>query len=370
MKIRKKLIIYLLIAIFIIITINIFFAKPSNGMLKGNIVIWSEEKYYSYFTSIAKEFEENNKKVKVQVVKINKGNYLEKISNTDSKDLPNIVYLDFIELNKIKDKLNFKEENKEIIETYSKNFNESRLQEVIINKNYNAVPFTSNPIGLFLRSDILKTYGYKVEDINTWIELVSIGKDIYNKSNGEINIFSSKDRDNINLLITAQLVDLESKGYSEAEIKDTINEVYNNNFINDNNYICRIDSIDFYKDINMNEIDGAWECKNPPSFNIGENRFYDLGGENLVALKVDDNREAIKSFIAYSATHKELLSKELLNYNFVPSSLYSLRIKYDGKSTKTSEGSSPFLILSNIVERAPKIKNYNKFNYIIYDLYN
>lgn len=367
MKIRKKIIVYLLIIVFIIGGISVFISKSNTSPIKGDIVIWTNDKYFSYFNSISKEFEENNKRVNIEVVSIKEEDYLDKILNTEKKLLPDIVHLNFMELSHIKDKINFTENNKEIIETYSKNFNKSRLQEVEIDDNYYGVPFTSNPIGLFLRSDILIKFGYSIEDVSTWEQLLKIGGHIHDKSNGAISIFSSEDRDNINLLLTAELVDLQNKSYSNTEIIDNINSIYNNNFTDDNNYICRLSSLNFYKDINDSKIDGVWECKNPPTFNIGENRFYDIGGENLVALKID-NEQAVKSFISYSATNKELLSNELLNSNFVPSSLYSLKIKKLNKSIDNS-GNNPFLVLSNIVERAPEIANYELFKDIVYDIY-
>ncbi|MDU2158012.1 ABC transporter substrate-binding protein [Clostridium sp.] len=370
MKIRRKLSIYLIIIIFTVLLVNTLVTNTNDHIIKGNINIWVEDKYYSYFTSTAKEFEKNNKKVSIKVVSVKQEDYLYKILNTVPNELPSIVHLNFKELNSVIDKIEFTNENKQIIETYNKNFNNSRLEEVQIKDNYYAVPFTSNPIALYLRSDILKKFGYKAEDINSWERLIEIGKDIYTKSNGDINIFSSQDKENIRLLLAAQLVDYEEKSYENNQINDIINSIYNESFINDSNYICRIASIDFYKDLINNSIDGIWECKNPPSLNIGENKFYDIGGENLVALNIENNKEAIKSFISYASTNKELLSKEMLECNFVPSSLYSLRTKNINKEGTKVQGSIPFLILSNIVEKAPEIKSYDKFNEIIYNVYN
>ncbi|WP_291653900.1 ABC transporter substrate-binding protein [Clostridium sp.] len=370
MKIRRKLLIYLIIIIFTVLLVNTLVINTNDHTIKGDINIWVEDKYYSYFTSIAKEFEENNKRVSIKVVSVKQEEYLYKILNTSQDELPNIVHLDFNELNIIKNRINFTNENKEIIETYNKNFNNSRLEEVKIKDNYYAVPFTSNPIALYLRSDILKKFGYKIEDVNSWENLIEIGKDIYTKSNGEINIFSRKDKKNIELLLAAQLVDYKETSYEINKINEIINSIYNESFIDDNNYLCRISSIDFYKELIDENIAGVWECKNPPSFNIGENKFYDIGGENLVALNIENNKEAIKSFISYASTNKELLSKEMLECNFVPSSLYSLRTRNIKKEGTKVEGNSPFLILSNIVEKAPEIKNYNKFREIIYTLYN
>lgn len=375
MRIKRKNLNSLLIVISAVLVISIISSRPrtiniSGNGIKGNIIIWTEEKYYKYFFNIANEFQENNKKVKVEVVNIKKEEYLQKILSTNKEDLPNIVHLDFKELNEIKDKLYFVNENEKIIETYNKNFNKSRVQQIKINGNYDAVPFTSNPITLFLRSDTLNSYGYRVEDIKTWSQLINIGQDINNKSNGEINLFSSEDKDNINLIITAQLVDSLDKKYSKDKVEEEIEKIYSNNFTNDSNYICRITSLSFYKELNEGKINGLWECTNPPTFNVGENRFYDIGGENLVALKINNNGEAIKSFISYAANNKEELSKELINYNFIPSSLYSLKINNAGDiNNNIIQGNNPFLILINIVERAPEIKNYKEFEDVIYDIY-
>lgn len=372
MRIKSKRMLSLLAIFIIILFINLMLSKSNREVLKGDVVVWTDDRYYSYFIDIANEFEKSNKKVHINVVNICEEDYIDKIINSDYMDLPNIAHLNFVEINKLKDKIDFTEENAEIIETYKKNFNESRLEEVKINEDYYAVPFTSNPIALYLRDDILKEYGYEYEDINTWKQLINIGKEIKIKTDGEINIFSSEDNKNIALLILSQLVDDESKEYSKDDIINEFTNIYNEAYITyDNNYLCRFASINFYKEIVSENSQGNWECKNPPSLNIGENKLFDIGGENLVVLKSGKNEETIKEFIAYVATNKELLSKELLKYNFFPSSLYSLKIKYNEESSdvETEEKNSPLLILRNIVERAPGIKNYDKFKDIVFKLY-
>lgn len=373
MIIKRKRIFWALAVFVIIFLINLILSKANREALKGDIVVWTEDTYYSYFTKIADEFEKSNKKVHISVVNVSKEEYLNKIINSNYKDLPNIVQLNFAEINKVKEKIDFTEENKDIIETYKKNFNKSRLKEVEINEDYYAVPFTSNPIALYLREDILEDYGYGSEDINTWKQLIDIGKEIQTKTNGEITIFSNEDKKNIALLILSQLVDDESKEYSKEDIINEFKDIYNENYVtNDDNYLCRITSLDFYKEIVNTGVQYLWECKNPPSFNIGENKLFDLGGENLVALKVGRNEEAVKEFIAFAATNKELLSEELLEFNFFPSSLYSLKVKYNKESRsnlESDEENNPFLILTNIVERAPSIRNYDKFKEIVFELY-
>lgn len=372
MRIKRRRILSLLAVFIVIFFINLVLSKSSREALKGDIVVWTEGTYYSYFTKVANEFEKKNKKVHISVINISEEDYLDRIIHSNYRDLPNIVQLNLEEINKVKDKIDFTEENKDIIETYKKNFNKSRIKEVEINEDYYAVPFTSNPIALYLREDILKEYGYESEDINTWKQLINIGKEIETKTNGEIKIFSNKDKKNIALLILSQLVDDETKEYSKEDIISEFKNIYNEDYITDSdNYLCRVASLDFYKEMVNDGAQYLWECKNPPSFNIGENRLFDLGGENLVALKVEKNEEAIKEFIAFAATNKELLSEELLEYNFFPSSLYSLKVKYNKESRsnlENDEENNPFLILMNIVERVPSITNYDKFKEIVFEL--
>ncbi|MDV4149516.1 ABC transporter substrate-binding protein [Clostridium sp. AL.422] len=368
MRIRKKLVLIVLSVFFIIFSINLFFNKSNREELKGEIVIWTNDLYYTYFLEIANEFIQSNKKVDIEVVSIGKDDYLNRIMNTNEKSLPNIVQLDFMEIDMIKDKIDFIEENKYIIDTYNKNFNDSRLQQVEINENYYGVPFESKPIALYVRSDILSNYGFEVSQLNTWNDLLRVGSEIKSKTAGEINLFSVADKNNIELLVTAQLVDNKDTKYTKVSILEEISKIYNNEFVTeDSNYLFRIASIDFYKDITEGNIAGIWGCKNPPSYSVGENKFYDLGGKSLVALNVDKNREAIKAFIAFASTNKELLSEELLDNKFFPSSLYSLNIKQKESEIVNIEGSSPFLILSNIVERAPIIKDYDRLKEMLYN---
>ncbi len=370
MKIRKRIFFLFIIGLFIIFSINLLLSKSNRGDLKGDIVVWSEEKYYNYFLKIANEFKERNRKVNIKVVNIESEEYLDKVLNLNEKELPNIVQLNFMEIEKIKEKIDFLEENKNIIETYNKNFKDSRLQEVKIDGDYYAIPFESNPIALYVRSDILNKYGYEVSELNTWNDLIKVGTEIKTKSNGEFNIFSKEDKANIELLMSSQLVDSQDNVYTKADILKEINGIFNDEFVaEDNNYLYRISSLDFYRDIVEGNELGTWLCKNPPSYKIGENKLYDLGGKNLVAINVEKNREAIKEFIAFAATNKDLLSKELKDNKFFPSSLYSLNIKEKEVKKENIEGSSPFLILDNIVERAPSIRNYDKLKEILYENY-
>lgn len=366
MRNRKKSII-LLLSFFIVIFLSTFFSSSNKSSLKGDIVVWTNEYYYDYFLNIASDFEESNKKVDIKVVLVNEDEYINKIINSSDTELPNIAHLNFAEINLVKDKINLINENMSTIETYKNNFNINRLKEIETNGGYYGIPFTSSPISMYLREDVLNSFGYKTEDINTWNQLIQIGKDINIKSNGEYNLFSYKDKLNIELLLVAQLIE-GNKEISKEEILSKISGIYNEENTTSDNYICSISGLDFYKVLSEGEIEGVWECKNPPSINIGENRLFDLGGENLVVLNEGKNSEAIKVFMAFASTNKELLSKEIIKKDFLPSSLYALNVQLaDGSNIK---GSSPLLVLMNTIERAPAITNIDEFKDIILQFIN
>lgn len=368
MRVRKKLIFLIPLIFFTIFFINLILSNANKGELRGEIVVWSSEVYYDYFIDIANEFEESNRKVDVKVISVKEEEYLDKIRNTNEKDLPNVVQLNFLEIDKIKDKIDFLQENQNIIETYKKNFKDSRLQEVEINDEYYGIPFTSNPIILYVREDVLSKYGYEVHELNTWNDLIRIGNEIKIKTSGEVNLFSHKDQNNIELVLISQLVD--NNINSKESILKEINKIYNEIFVTeDNNYLYRIASLDFLNNIINDKSIGMWECKTIPSYKVGENKFFDIGGKSLVALNVNKNREAIKEFISFSATNKDLLSKELLDIKFFPSSLYALNVKEKELGKENIKGNNPFLILVNVAERAPSIKNYDKFKEVLIDFY-
>ena len=98
MKIRKRVIFLLIIGFLIIFSINLILSKSNRRDLKGDIVVWSNEENYHYFLEVANEFKERNKKVNIHIINIGSEDCLEKIKELNEKDLPNIVELNFVEL--------------------------------------------------------------------------------------------------------------------------------------------------------------------------------------------------------------------------------------------------------------------------------
>lgn len=328
----------------------------NENKIKGNLVVWTTDQYYDYFKKISKDIELENKNVKVDIVSINKDEYLEKIENSKEEDLPNVGVLDFQQISRLKNKANLKKINTDIIGNYSKNFNVGRLQEIKEDEGFYGLPFTSNPIVLYIEKQVLEKYNFKDEDIKTWDNLIKVGKKIKEESQGEYNIFSREDEKNIKYLISAELVDNIEESFNKEDIINKVNSIYKDEYIGNDieKPIFRFASIDFLnKDIYK---EGKWFSINPPSFKAGENKFFDIGGENLVVLRTEKNEKLIETFLISAAIKKENLFEELEKYSFIPSSLYAIKIKGEEELNKETLST-----LINIVEKAPKIDNYQLF---------
>ena len=73
-------------------------------------------------------------------------------------------------------KSNYLEEQQNILNTYSKNFSTYRLQQTEYDDISVGIPFTSRPLALYIREDMLEEYGYNRDEMNTWDDVIRIGK--------------------------------------------------------------------------------------------------------------------------------------------------------------------------------------------------
>lgn len=364
---RKRDMIFLLILL-IVITIISFDLIPMHGEVVGDLVVWTDNNNNEYITKLSKEFMEKNKRVKIKIEKIDSENVYEKISEYKENKRPDIAFVDSGYVQYINEDAEFNYNNKDLMGLYNNNFTKGRIKQVEKNGGINAIPFTSNPIALYIREDKLNEYGHSSSEITSWETLFSVGIDIYNKSYGEIRIFTKDDIEN--------LVYVLSTAYSNSDIEKVISllkELLDSELIGyygENNYLFRLGSIDIANKINEKEILGTWVCTYPPAAKRGENRFFEFGGENIIIPKVSkSNEDAIMRFITFCITGSEELDELFLQGEVFPAATS----RYDDIRLENSiegiNGESPYVILTNISEKAPVNINleryYNIFNGIL-----
>lgn len=357
---KKNKIIFLISLTTLVISLSyIISGIGGKAELKGTVNILVKENTYEYIKQEADKFEAANKKVKINIF-LNKDisdiNEYIRANNIDILQGNRILYSS-IDKSMVNSSI-----STEIINTYKKNFSEARLVESTENEKYFAVPLTSNPIALYIREDVLAKYGYSEGDISTWEDLLTIGIDIFNKTKGEIRIFNKKDWFNICTLLSIQNIE-EQKNYSE------ISSIINNNlsflldkqligFYGEDNYMCRITSINFIEE----EKDNKWKCINVPSIKPGGNRFYDLGGDGLIILNNQkDDHKLISTYIGYITSNIDSLTNEMLEGRFFPSSILSYKNKLIEGKISNIIGESPLITLTNVSEKALPINNYNEY---------
>ena len=205
----------------------------------GTIIIWADEDEYDYINTVAQQFIMENEDFDIEIEKINSENYKEEIEKAISEDkIPDIIEMDSQEIlefnNNYKNKLSIYN-CEEIIMDNKDEFNKRSIQDVTIDNNMMAVPYTMNPLVLYLRQDMLKDYNYLPEDIKTWDDLISIGKDIYNKSNKNVKIINAIGKEYnylVDLLIQQAISEEKDINKAKENVNNMIKQLVDNNILN------------------------------------------------------------------------------------------------------------------------------------------
>lgn len=340
---------------------------------KGSITIWADESSYDYLNSVAQDFMIENYKAKINVIKISNNEYLDKVSESvDSGDLPNVVNLNRGELQELLDKDGEKisiKENDDFIKRYSSNFTNRMIQEATIDDKIVAIPFTTNPIVLYLREDILSHYGYNYEDINNWEELIKMGKDIYSKSEGKIRILNATGEDYqylVSLLIMQEMEGTNDEKLIIKNVKDRLTLLKNENILNfdkDGSYLARIASIEAMEELKGVQQKCSWTANNPPSKGNGSNRFYTVASNNLVIINKDSNNEnlLVEKYIAAITTNTKRIYNPTNNNNIFLSYLSVYKNKDIESQANNFIDRSPLVVMANIMQKAPELTDYQTF---------
>lgn len=369
MKLNFKAILIFIVAVFLsILTIN-HFSQNKNTNLSGKITIWATENTYPYIEEAAKKFEESHKRVSINVSNVNSKNYYNNLINTNKKDLPNIVELNSSKLSDLANKhtISVSDEGN-LVNTYKMNFPDNRIQQVVVNDQILGVPFTSRPLVLYLREDVLKQYGHTNSQINTWNDLINVSKDIYKKSKGKykgLSGYNEDIKDLESLLIMQNMEYNVSNTDVENNVKNTIKKLKDDNILGKNDkdgFFGRISSINGMKELMAINEKCIWTANNVPAAKTADNRFFNAEGENFAVLNSDENNIVlINAFLEYITNDTELALKYVKEGKFFSSYLYTYKNKEIEKEVKNFEGKSPLVVMSNIYKKAPKIKEYNDY---------
>jgi multiple sugar transport system substrate-binding protein len=223
-------------------------------------------------------------------------------------------------------------------------------------------------LALYIREDMLKTYGYTRDSINTWEDFIRIGKDIYAKSNGEVKILNATGQDYEDLLdlLTMESLNDEKKAEQiKLEVQNIVNSLKDNNILNledGGKFLSRISSINGMKELAALDEECQWSIGNVPSIKAGANKFFASEGDNLLILNQDsDNEKLVEKFITYVVTNNEEAIKYVKAGKFFSSYLNTYSSKDIEEQVKNFVGQSPLVVLSNIEEKTPEISDYEKY---------
>lgn len=364
---------YFIIIIFIVLSIfllNNIRSSNKEENIKGNIVIWANEDTYDYLCEYSNLFMESYDKTKIEISLIYSSNYKDKIlSSINDNSTPDIIQLSTNEsrrLIKENDLRKYISEEKGIVDNYSSNFSVARIKEANDKEGLVGVPLTSRPLALYLREDMLAQYGYTYEDINTWDDLKRVGKDILEKTSGEVRILNGVGQDYediISLLVMQAMEGSNDKGKIEELVKTKLSEI--SNIMNtkvDGKFLARISSINSMRELAALDVPCEWTVNNAPAKLNGSNKFYVAEGYNLLVLnESEENSALIKRFLEFLATNTEESIKYVKEGKFFSSYLSTYKNKSIEESIKNFSGKSPLVVMSNIYEKAPEINDYELY---------
>lgn len=366
-KVRYFIIIFIVLSIFLLNNIR---SSNKEENIKGNIVIWANEDTYDYLCEYANLFMESYDKTKIEISLIYSSNYKDKIlSSINDNSTPDIIQLSTNEsrrLIKENDLRKYISEEKGIVDNYSSNFSVARIKEANDKEGLVGVPLTSRPLALYLREDMLAQYGYTYEDINTWDDLKRVGKDILEKTSGEVRILNGVGQDYediISLLVMQAMEGSNDKGKIEELVKTKLSEI--SNIMNtkvDGKFLARISSINSMRELTALDVPCEWTVNNAPAKLNGSNKFYVAEGYNLLVLnESEENSALIKRFLEFLATNTEESIKYVKEGKFFSSYLSTYKNKSIEESIKNFSGKSPLVVMSNIYEKAPEINDYELY---------
>ncbi len=349
-----------------ILIVNMVEVKDDDAV-KGSLVIWVEDNTYDYMNKSAKDFVEKNSKVEIKIVK---SSYDEIQSAIISGNVPDVVQLGSEKLRELSKTVNFINENNDesIMSSFSKNYMKSRINEIKDEGKVLGIPMTSRPLVLYLREDMLKSYGYTYSQINTWNDLIKIGNDINVKSGGKVCVLNAvgKDYEDLISLIIMQAME---ENLKEDEIKsyidNTITKLTENKILNKNingQFLARISSNnDMYELSNIKE-ECKWIACNVPAVYNGSNKFYNAEGDNFVILKnYDKNYKLIKKFFDHISNDNKVREEYILNGTLFSSFISSYKNKSIETDINNFIGESPVIVMNNIYIKAPEIEDYDLY---------
>ncbi|ABR32569.1 ABC transporter substrate-binding protein [Clostridium beijerinckii] len=367
----KYAIVFSILLLIGIVSINLF--QPNKEQqVRGNIELLVNENSYEYLVECANNFMKENDRTSISVKKLENYNHI--INNnsdgsTKSK-ISSIAQIDRFSFDKLKlDNYEYYNKDDKLLSEYAKNFSKYRVAQVKYGDNSIGIPLTSRPLAFYVREDLLKSYGYERDSLNTWDDIIRIGKDIHEKSNGKIFIINATDQDYEDLmdLLTMETLSDGDKSIDavKSEVQAMMKKLEDNNILNlqsGGEFLARISSINAMKEIAALDVPCTWSVNNVPSLKPGANKFFSSEGDNLLILNQNsENDKLIEKFITYVITNNKEAVKYVKEGKFFSSYLYTYNTKDIEEPVKNFTGKSPLVVLSNIEEKTPIISNYDEY---------
>lgn len=341
----KNLLTYILIFILSLSAVGCGSTKKGNVVknkseLEGTIVVWSSGNAAKALKEAGEKFTKQYPKVTVDVRELKGDSSYDNISGTLSSgvDMPDIFTIGGDKVQAIASKFSNKllDLSDEMSSSKGK-YLKSKQLELSVNKKIYAYPWTSEPVAVFYREDVFKAAAVNVEDIKTWEQYITAGKNIaaYNKT--DTKVLAVNDIEWLNRVLLCQL----GSGYFDNSNKPVLNSedfikaasmtktLKNFNLIyrysdldslisgiKSGNIVALPMNVQFGKILReqCSELNGKWAVMELPAFEFGGKTAASSGGLDIMVTTAAKNKNAAQEFTRYITSNTNVLSDMFIRY--------------------------------------------------------
>lgn len=272
------------------------------------------------------------------------------------------------------------------IADYKNNFNKTLFDNLTYSNSIYAVPFSSSPEALLIRSDILESYSIDPNDIITWDDFALDGNMIFTKSKKSINILGMYNDDGSNLfnLMFNQLnasyktnteteksnTELEKKLLKEIEYMNFQQTLLNsdiNSCIN-NLKSGKLLSLYVSPGIAANimetcpELKGKLKIMKVPSFEPGGNEDVKFSGKSVMIKTAKADTSSALEFIKYMTSNADEQIKVMKSSDYFPACSLAFNNTYFNNKVEYYNDECIWNLYSDIFENSPAIKYPDEYD--------
>lgn len=327
--------------------------------LYGEFEIWAYGEYYNFISDSALQFMDEHPFVKINVKLVDGDKYIDNYKGMiSSADVPYAMVLRDSDFFRTKISSEIKYEKLNDLINFDELFTKPRLETARIGSDIYGLPIESNPLVCLLDKEKIEQYGYSIEDFITWNDVLTIGKDVYSKSNGkDILIRTNNEGEKRLRSILVKQLKIDDDTFYLSKYNSTIftmeaiiKELKDNNVLyvdNKSDNLGILNIMTYGEARSIKDAEKKFDVKNMIAMHDGGNCFISEEGTSIYVGENFKDNEVLDEFLKYMVTDISAIYG-LKKYNIFPSVITSYDKKYFDTQFEQFDNDRILSRLSNI----------------------